>query len=446
MKQNEQNSKNLINEIKEKANTNIKKKEKEEEIEKEINEKINEDQPKKKKHKRKKTKSLFPYQNNNIIIEEDEKTKIEKEIKKNEKILNKLEFGEFEVIQNLTKSIVNYRGDNTFIVFISINNILCLIYSNKREDKNNSIISYNIIDYKKICEIPNAHNEDITNFRHYFDKNNRKDLILSVSYKDNNIRLWNINDVQLLISINNINRHGFLKSACFLNFKNELFILSSNYSHSENADPIKVYDTFGNKVKEINSDNNHILFIDKYYDTNLSITYIITGHYGYVKSYDYNNNKKYHKYKENKKIDNYEHYSVIIKNNEDIIKLIETSRNSEIRIWDFHSKELLSKIQVSENENDSLYGISLFNNENLFVGCVNKIKFVDLENEEVINTLIDYNYKVITIKTINHPKYGNCLVSQDLYDGQIKLWVNKINKYKYLIDELYKKLQELEEN
>ena len=69
-----------------------------------------------------------------------------------------------------------------------------------------------------------------------------------------------------------------------------------------------------------------------------------------------------------------------------------------------------------------------------------------MENEEVINTLIDYNYKVITIKTINHPKYGNCLVSQDLYDGQIKLWVNKINKYKYLIDELYKKLQELEEN
>ena len=440
MKQNEENSKKLLNKIKEKTITDIKGNKKEEE--KEINEKINQDKSIKRKHKRKKSKSLFPYQNNNQIIEEDEKTKIEKEIKKYEKILNKLEFGEFEMIQNLTRSIVNYRADNTFIVFISKNNILCLIYSNKRGEKSNSIISYNIIDYRKICEIPNAHNEDISNFRHYFDKNNKRDLIISISAKDNNIRLWNINDVQLLISINNINRHGFLKSACFLNYNNQLFILSSNFSHSENSDPIKVYDIFGNKVNELNSNNNHIFFIDTYYDINLSKTYIITGHYGYVKSYDYNNNKKYHKYKENKKIDNYEHYYVIINNNEDIIKLIETSQNNEIRIWGFHSKELLSKIQISEKEGDNSYGISLFNNEYLFVGFGNKIKFVDLENEEVINTLIDYNYNVITIKTINHPKYGPCLISQDLYDGQIKLWVNKINKYKYLIDELYKKLEE----
>ena len=79
----------------------------------------------------------------------------------------------------------------------------------------------------------NAHREDITNFRHYLDKRNRRDLILSVSATDNNVRMWDINNLEFIITINNINRHGFTKSACILNFNNDLFIVTSNYSHSE---------------------------------------------------------------------------------------------------------------------------------------------------------------------------------------------------------------------
>ena len=393
----------------------------------------------KKKHKKKKSKSLFKYKNNlvkNEINEENEKTIIEKEIKKKEKIMKKCDPNEYEMEENLTKSLANYRADNTFVIFNSVNNILFLVYTCKIKEKNNSIVSYNLIDYKKINEIKNAHNEEITNYRHYLDKINKRDLIISISAKDNNIRLWNIHNVEFLLSIRNINRIGFLKSACFLNHNNQLYIISSNYNHSENADPIKVYDLAGNKVKEINYENNHTFFIDTYYDQKLSINYIITGNYGYVKSYDYNNSRKYHKYKENKHIDNYEHHSAIIIQSEDIIKLIDTSQNSEIRIWDFHEKELLSKIQISDKDYYNLYGISLLNNQYLFAGCGNTIKLVDLDNEEVISTLTDSNYNVITIKTITHPKFGECLISQDLYEGQIKLWVNKNNKYKYIIDEL----------
>ena len=71
-------------------------------------------------------------------------------------------------------SFVNYTVlDNVFIIFKSINNIFYLIYSNEFQ----SIISYNLIDNKKINEIKNAHDFYINNFRHYLDKRNQRDLL-----------------------------------------------------------------------------------------------------------------------------------------------------------------------------------------------------------------------------------------------------------------------------
>ena len=77
----------------------------------------------------------------------------------------------------------------------------------------------------------------------------------------------------------------------------------------------------------------------------------------------------------------------------------------------------------------------------IFVGCGNSIKLLDLNEKKVICNLIGHNFNVITLKTIIHPKYGECLISQDLYDGNIKLWINKIFHIKYLIKEFYEKLK-----
>ena len=83
-----------------------------------------------------------------------------------------------------------YWLDNTFTAFKSINNILYLVYSNPKK----SIISYDLINNKKINEIKEAHNEQITNFRNYFDEINHRDLILSKSANDNNIKIWEVNN------------------------------------------------------------------------------------------------------------------------------------------------------------------------------------------------------------------------------------------------------------
>ena len=410
------------------------------------NKKVEKDSDKKSKIKKKKSKSKIisnaSNNNINIIIENEpiEKIQLKEEIRKNEKNLKKLNPLHFEFISNLSKSEMNFRVDNTFEVFNSILGQMCLVYAFKLENKCNSIATYNIIDYKTMGVLRNAHREDITNFRHYLDKRNRRDLILSVSATDNNVRMWDINNLEFIITINNINRHGFTKSACILNFNNDLFIVTSNYSHSEVQEPIRLYNMDGYKIKEINYKNNQTYFIDIYHDKQFDIKYIITGNLGFVRTYNYTNDCKYHRYNDDDD-EEYEHYKVIIYNKDNNTKIISTGKERQIIIWDFHSTELINKIKVSDIPFDNLYGISLWNNNILVAGCGNTLHIIDIKNEEVVNILIGHSYNIMTIKTIIHPIYGECIVSQELYNGQIKLWANQINKMKSILNGLYRKLK-----
>ena len=72
-------------------------------------------------------------------------------------------------------------------------------------------------------------------------------------------------------------------------------------------------------INEINNSNNITDVLNTYYDKNYMKNYIITGNVGFAISYDYNENKRYHKYYEEG--DNYVHNSMVINNMNEIIKL-----------------------------------------------------------------------------------------------------------------------------
>ena len=323
---------------------------------------------------------------------------------------------DIEFLKNITEDSYNNFGlDNIFCLFESIiDDVFYLIYSNEKK----SIISFNLIDNKKIIEVKNAHNKDITNFRHCLDIINNIDLVISISKDDNNIKLWDANFWICLLNIKNINEKGLLYSACFLEENNQIYIITSNKSFGH-SDPIKVFDLKGNKIKEINNFNDKTFVIDSYYDDKLNKNYIITGNVGNVKSYCYDNCKIYHKYGNNKR----PHTSIVINHNFKIIKLIESSWDGVIRIWNFHSAELLRRINSSNNK---IYGICLWNNKYLFVGCYDKtIKLIDIKIGKVVKNLVGHNYEILTIKKLSHPKYGECIISQSWLKEQLKLWINK---------------------
>lgn len=66
---------------------------------------------------------------------------------------------------------------------------------------------------------------------------------------------------------------------------------------------------------------------------------------------------------------------------------------------------------------------------------------IDIENETVVNTLKGHGNNIITIKTVIHPRYGECVISQELYTGQMKLWANQVNKINSIINSLYEKIK-----
>ena len=186
---------------------------------------------------------------------------------------------------------------------------------------------------------------------------------------------------------------------------------------------MKIFDFTGKKIKEIKNSNKRTFFIDTYYDLKLSKLFIITGNDNYVLSYDYNDDKIYYKYSENDKdIDEISpHDSIIMTDKDQIVKMIESSEDGNIRIWDFHRGLLLKKIFVSECK---IYGICLWNNNFLFATCNDEsLKVIDLKREAIINNMKE-DTTLISIKTALHPIYGKCLVTQD-WRNQIKLWANK---------------------
>ena len=303
--------------------------------------------------------------------------------------------------------------DNVFTVFKSIENIFYIIYSNI----NKSLITYDLIKQKNIAEIKKCHNDYISNIKHYLDKINKKDYIMSVSFRDNNLKMWDFKNWECKLNIPSVNSYGFLDSACFLNENNQNFIITSNCCWGGGSEPIKIFDFDGNKINEINDSNEKTYFVDSFFDEESKKNYIISGNENYVKSYDYTKNELYHKYYDN---ENRGHFSFILNKTENITKLIESCFDGNIRIWNFHNAVLLKKIKIN---NGALFGICLLNGNDLLVGSEDKtIKLIDLKNGIVAQNLNGHNKWAIAIKKINHPQFGVFIISQGHENDQIKIW------------------------
>ena len=271
-----------------------------------------------------------------------------------------------------------------------------------------------------MTEIKNAHNSLITNFRGYSDRLYLRDLLLSISGYNNNIKLWNLKNWECLINIEKVNENGDLDSSCILKDKCNLYILTSNNNEKEEDDeesePIKVFDFNGKKIEEINDSNEKAFFICTYYDKKYRRNYILTGNKGRVKSYDYNDNKLYNNYSSENSEEN--HGSLIVSEFDTGVKIIESSWDKNIRIWGFHDGILLAKINIKKR----IHGICLWTDNDLFIGCGKSIQLINLENGKIKKKISKHHKDdVLTLKSFNHPQYGNCLISQGLEEGEIKL-------------------------
>ena len=323
----------------------------------------------------------------------------------------------FKIFKIITNEASDNQFDNSCITFKSIDNILFLIYSNE----NYSIFCYNLINFQLVNEIKKAHSSFIVNFRHFYDKNNSRDLIISVSSGDNNIKLWQFCKWECLCDYRDINSRDYLFSACFLNHKNQLYVLSSNYTNNFIPEPIKVFDLKGKKISEIKNSRKAVFLIDTFYDEELLTDYIVTANDDVVISYNFNKNDIYFKYDYKKSYPKIIHFSLIVKKINNSVKIIESGWDGYIRIWEFHTGKLLNEIKLNDSY---LNGVNLLDNKYILIGCRKAlITFIDLDSLEIIKELAGHKDNVIDIKIVNHIKYGKCILSKG-YGGEIIFWTS----------------------
>ena len=234
--------------------------------------------------------------------------------------------------------------DNTFLIFKSSQNIYHLINSTLKK----SIVSYILTNQKKfqiVIEIKKAHEDYIDNFRYSFDSKNKRDLILSISSGNNNIKIWNLKNWECIFNINDIYKFGSILSACFLldESLDYNYVITCNYFLYN----IKVIDISGNKEKnkKIENDINTNIFLDTYYDIKQSKYYIIIGNIFNVSSYDFKKGSLYHTYET---INSSNHKSVIIylDNKNNIVKIFSQSKEGFILIFNFHSGEIINNVKM----------------------------------------------------------------------------------------------------
>ena len=302
----------------------------------------------------------------------------------------------FHIYFTLLKEIRIYS--DVFCIFNSINNdIMYLIY----KDNKNSIISYNMNECKKIKEIKNAHKHEITNFKYCIDKINKRDLIISRS--NELIKLWNAYNWENLWNINSFDIDAF-----FLKDKDQIKLI---YSDKKDNDIIKIIDINSKKLNEKNLKEINEFYrkriADCFYNKKKSKSYILYIIDRFLISYDYNENKIYHKYSQDD--ENFYHEDLIINDNQDIIKLICSNKDQIIRIWNFDKGILLKKIETREK----FFNICLWDNSYIIVNFDKKLKFLDLNNKEMKELYFDKNildYDISKIEKIILPKYGDCLI------------------------------------
>ena len=307
--------------------------------------------------------------------------------------------------------------ENSFIVINSINGDSFIIYTTS----NKSIISYNLSKKRIDKENKTAHSSYISSLQYYFEKYNNQEIIMSLSYLDNNLKIWTFKNWQCLINAKNFYSFGYLYSANIFNYKKKDYFIISNFANN-NSDYIhrlKVYNFKGRQYKlnqTINDSNYNTLLVKTFmYQNKL---FIVSCGDEIIRSYNFDRNELYKKYDDNIKM-NCKIFSFIIFNKEEKVRIISSCDDKNIRTWNFIIGELLNKIEI---DCFKLRGINLYDEKYLLVGCGdNTIKLVDLENSLILKSVEGHVKKVTTIKIENIKNIGKCIFSHG-YDDKIILW------------------------
>lgn len=277
-----------------------------------------------------------------------------------------------------------------------------------------SIECYDLLQDKIIKTVNAAHSNTIFSCRHYLDRKGKRDLCISSSY-DRSVKVWNIRDNwENLITINTAHTGYYIYSVSVLcdEKAGQNYIITTAPNEFS-----KVWDFTGKQLRIFGVSNESTYFIDVYYDNKDSKYYILNANSQDVKAYEFKTGLLYKKYKGAPQT---WHMSAVVVDINKLPTLIETDGNGNLRLWNFHSGELIKTISSGGIIN--LRGFTVWNDQFVFsTGSDYHIKLFDIQNGVFVKGFLGHKSTACSVVKIVHPLYGESLISHGL-DGKLKLW------------------------
>ena len=321
--------------------------------------------------------------------------------------------------ENITTTNTNGGWNDMFEIFISYkDNKEYLVSPNTNNYK---LDIFNLINNQLITSL-SGHNNDIRTIRYFINNKNKNEYLISAD--DNKIVIiWDItNNYNIKYTINT--KYGGSIYSCLLIFPHngdDNYIISStlNNTGKDEDSATKLYSlNNGNFIKYINNTNNNsIYYLLSWYNKRNNKYYIIQFSY---KKIIINNLLEDELYSELNNEPETSHFSGFIyyKDNNDY--LCSSSSNGYINIWDLYNKKIYKTINT---DSCKLAHIIEWNKKYIIVADYNNksFKIIDIDNNSIYNINPEHKDKLACVKKINHPKYGESLLSA-ANDKIIKLW------------------------
>ena len=307
-----------------------------------------------------------------------------------------------------------------FEIFISyLDNKEYLVSPNKN---NYNLDIFTLLDNKVILSLT-GHKKNITTIRYFINEKDYNEYLISAD-EDKKVIIWDItNNYNPKYQIDT--KYGHIIYSCLLIFPNNIddnFIVTSTYNKSNDNEKsaTKIYSLKnGEFIKYINNtNNNEILYLLSWYNKKNNKYYIIQFS---IFKIIINNLIEDELYSELKQKPESNHYSGFIYDKDNNDYLCSSSYNRYINIWDLYNKKIFKIINTNNCE---LCHIIKWNNKYIIVADFkNKsFKIIDLEESKIISDIKgQHTQGVVCIKKINHPVYGESLLSTGR-DSTIKLW------------------------
>ena len=326
------------------------------------------------------------------------------------------------------------KGVNSiFEIFTSAKDNNKYLISKNGKTHNIDIIALN--DNEIIKELAYDNNKStITMVRYFLNNYKEKKEYLVTADINKNVIIWDIsNDYKILYIINTgyINANIYSCYLFFDIFENNYIFTScglNRYIKNETS-YTKMYSLKNGKfVKNIvDSNDNNTYYLLIWTNHSNKINYLIELCEKQIVITNFIKNELYAKlYQPELKVLKYYSGFIYSKENKKNYLCCSTS-NGCVVTWDLINKSLINYIKISKFE---LYNIIQWNQKFALIsgGETKLIKIFDLEKfEEIGNINTNHHSNVNCIKKINHPKYGEALLSCG-NDHKIKLYILNQNQ------------------